>query len=151
MSFCLFNLTNTHSASINAYADSISINHLNQFTEEKEKTSIPYDASSVHGICSFHQKFTPPPKKKKKSVKHPQINPLRLELKGDIGPEVVLHSTVLETVFDLNLKRRKAEEMREMMKLKAESEAAEDGAGGETAEEEKFCRSANDGEKKRRE
>lgn len=49
-------------------------------------------------------------KKKKKSVKHQQINPLRLELKGDIGPEVVLHTTVLETVFDLNLKRRKAEE-----------------------------------------
>lgn len=43
-------------------------------------------------------------------MKHQQINPLRLELEGDIGPEVVLHAIVLETVFDLNLKRRKAEE-----------------------------------------
>lgn len=43
-------------------------------------------------------------------MKHQQINPLRLDLKGDFGPEVVLHTIVLETVFDLNLKRRKAEE-----------------------------------------
>lgn len=43
-------------------------------------------------------------------MKHQQINPLRLELKGDIGPGVVLHTIVLETVFDLNLKKRKAEE-----------------------------------------
>lgn len=55
----------------------------------------------------FIRNLPPPPKKK--SVKHRQINPLRLELKGDIGPEVVLHTIVLETVFDLNLKRRKAE------------------------------------------
>lgn len=79
----------------------------------------------------FIRNLPPTPQKN-----HQQINPLRLELKEDIGPEVVLHTIVLETVFDLNLKRRKAEE-----KGDDETEGGVRGAGGETAEEEKFCQS----------